>query len=73
MPTLNEKLARLEEMNRKAQAYLAAGGDPKSDEAVPIWIEYAEASNEVAKEIGYEFLKPIKKRQSDFIGPDPGV
>ena len=46
---------------------MAAGGDLKSKEAVPLGLELVSAFNEVAKEFGQEILKPQKP---DFIRPD---
>jgi hypothetical protein len=71
MPTLREKNAHLGEMQRKADAYIAAGGDPKSDGATSMWMDYLKALDAVARELGYEILKPVKSRRPDFIRPDP--
>jgi len=70
MATIEEKTARLHAAGQKAEAFIAAGGDLKSKEAVPIGMELIHAANEVAKELGYEFLKPINK-PGDFVRPDP--
>ena len=70
MATIKEKSARLEAAREKVEAFVAAGGDLKSKEAVPVGLELVEACADLAKDFGYEILKPMKK-PADFIRPDP--
>jgi hypothetical protein len=70
--TIQEKTARLETARKKVEAFVAAGGDLKSPEAVPLGLELLQAFDEVAKEFGPGILKPIKK-PADFIRPDPAT
>jgi hypothetical protein len=52
------------------EEFVAAGGDLTSKEAVPVGIEFVQAFADLAKEFGYNILKPIGK-PGDFIRPDP--
>jgi hypothetical protein len=70
MATIQEKTARLEAARRNVEVFVAAGGDLMSSDAVPIGIELVNACADLAKDFGYEILKPIKK-PADFIRPDP--
>ncbi|HUN61500.1 MAG TPA: hypothetical protein VMU53_05910 [Candidatus Sulfotelmatobacter sp.] len=70
MATILEKTARLEVARKKVEAFVAAGGDLKSKEAVPVGLELVNALADLAEDFGYEILKPIKK-PGDFIRPDP--
>jgi hypothetical protein len=69
MATIQEKSARLEAARIKAEQFLAAGGDMQSKEAGVIGTELVTAFADVAKEFGYEILKPLN-RKVDFIRPD---
>jgi len=70
VPTLQEKTERLRAAREQVEAFIAAGGDIKSAEAVPIGMELVLAANEVGIELGYNILKAVKK-PVDFIRPDP--
>ena len=70
MPTIQEKTARLKAANIKAAELVAAGGDSRSAEAVPVGLELISACSDLAKDFGYEILQPIRK-PVDFIKPDP--
>jgi hypothetical protein len=70
MATIPEKTARLEAARQKVEAFVAAGGDLKSADAVPVGLELVNAFADLAKDFGYEILKPIKK-PVEFIQPDP--
>ena len=70
MAAINEKTERLRVAREKVEAFIAAGGDLKSPEAVPLGMELVLAANEVGIELGYNILKPVKK-PVDFIRPDP--
>lgn len=70
MATLEEKTERLRVAREKVEEFVAAGGDIKSPEAVPLGMELVLAANEVGIELGYNILKPVKK-PIDFIRPDP--
>ena len=48
-------------MRLEVEAFVAAGGDLKSPEAAPLGVEALTALADLAKESGYEILKPIKK------------
>jgi len=70
MATLKEKTARLAAAKKKVDEFVAAGGDLGSKEAVPVGMEFVQAFADVAKDLGYDVLKPIQK-PVDFIRPDP--
>ena len=61
MATIQEKTARLASAQQKVDAFIAAGGDLKSPAAAPIGLEFVNAFAVLAKEFGYDVLKPIKK------------
>ncbi len=61
MATIQEKTARLEAARKSVEAFVAEGGDLASKEAVPVGMEFVQAFADVAKEFGYDILKPIKK------------
>jgi hypothetical protein len=61
MATIQEKTARLEAARKSVEAFVAKGGDLASKEAVPVGMEFVQAFADVAKEFGYDILKPIKK------------
>lgn len=69
MATVQEKTARLEQARKEVEAFVAAGGDLQSPDAVPVGMEFVQAFADLAKDFGYEILKPVKK--ADFIRPDP--
>jgi hypothetical protein len=60
MATIQEKTARLEAARKKVEAFVAAGGDLKSADAVPVALELVDACADLAKDFGYEILKPIR-------------
>jgi hypothetical protein len=60
MTTTQEKRARFAVAQQKVDAFIQTGGDLKSPAASLIGMEYVMAFAEVAKEFGYEILKPIK-------------
>jgi hypothetical protein len=70
MPTVAEKSARLKIARLKVEEFVAGGGDLGSKEGLPVGIEFVQAFADVAKDFGYDILKPIKK-PVDFIRPDP--
>jgi hypothetical protein len=70
MATIPEKTARLEAARKNVEAFVAKGGDLKSPAAVPVGLELVNAFADLAKDFGYEILKPMKK-PADFIRPDP--
>jgi hypothetical protein len=70
MATIQEKTARLEAARKNVEAFVAKGGELASKEGFPVGLEFVEAFADVAKEFGYEILKPVKK-PGDFIRPDP--
>jgi hypothetical protein len=70
MATLKEKSAHLEEVKQRVDEFIARDGDLKSKDAAPLGLEFVNACDAVAREFGYDILKPIK-RQADFIRPDP--
>jgi hypothetical protein len=53
-----EKTDRLERARLKAEEFVAAGGDLKSKEAVPLGVELIHAFNEVSMQFGRPILKP---------------
>jgi hypothetical protein len=57
---IKQKTARLEAAGRRAEAFVAAGGDLKSPEEAPLGMELLEAANEVGNELGYEMLRKIE-------------
>ena len=60
MATIQEKTERLAAARQKVEEFVSAGGDLKSKAAVPVGLELVYAFSELAKEFGYEILKPIK-------------
>jgi len=66
MATIQEKTARLAAAQQKVDAFIAAGGDLKSPAAAPIGLEFVHAFADVAKEFGYEILKPINEPDSQL-------
>jgi hypothetical protein len=69
MATIQEKTARLEAARKKVEAFVSAGGDLKSPEAVPVGLEIVNACADIAKDFGYEIIRPIKK-PAGFMHPD---
>lgn len=57
---IERKTKRLEAARLKVEEFVAAGGDLNSKAAVPLGLEAVTAFAELAKEFGYEILKPIK-------------
>ena len=70
MATIQEKMARLEAAKQKVEAIVATGGDLKSAAAIPTGLEFVNAFADIARDFGYEILKPLKK-PADFIRLDP--
>ena len=60
MATLREKTERLQIAREKVEAFVAAGGNLKGPEAVPLGMELVLAANEVGKDLGYNILTDIK-------------
>ncbi|MGC1225363.1 MAG: hypothetical protein WA859_02695 [Candidatus Sulfotelmatobacter sp.] len=58
---IREKTIRLDVIRERVQQFVDGGGDLKSPDAVPLGLEFVHAFNDLAKEFGYEILKPIKK------------
>jgi hypothetical protein len=58
------KNARLERARIKAEGFVAAGGDLKSEEAVPLAMELIKAFNEVSTLFGHPILAPLNKGQT---------
>ena len=59
MATLEEKLARFKAAQAEIEALVTAGVDLKSKAAVPAGLEFLNAADEVAQELGYKILKPL--------------
>jgi hypothetical protein len=57
------KTDRLEKARIKAEEFIAAGGDLKSKEAVPLGVEMFHAWNELATLFGHPILKPLDQEQ----------
>jgi len=53
------KMARLEAARKKTEAFVVAGGDLKSKEAVPLGLELVNAFEDLARDFGYEIPVPI--------------
>jgi hypothetical protein len=56
------KVNRAHAARIKAEEYVRAGGDLKSEEAAPLGIEMLEAWNDLATEFAHPVLKDIPKR-----------
>jgi hypothetical protein len=54
------KTERLKIAGEKAKAFVAAGGDLKSPEAVPVGMELIHAFNDLSTEFGHAILTKIK-------------
>ena len=70
MATIQEKNARLKVAREKVEAFVAGGGDLASKAGMPLGLEFVQAFADVAKEFGYDILKPVAK-PVNFIKPDP--
>jgi hypothetical protein len=57
------KMARLEAARQEAEAFVVAGGDLKSKEAVPLGLELVNAFADLATDLGYEIPAPIVQFQ----------
>ena len=64
MSALQEKTERLAVARKNFEAFVAAGGDLKSVEAVPVVFELADAF-ELANELGHDSETPLS-RPADF-------
>ncbi len=62
MSTTQEKLAKLELCKARVEAFVANGGDLNSTEAVPVGMQFVQAFADVAKDLGYDILKPINDK-----------
>ena len=62
--TIEEKTARLESAKEKIKHFVDGGGNLKSPEAAPLGLEFIQAYDDLAKEFGYEILKPTKKEET---------
>jgi hypothetical protein len=56
---LQAKIKRLEAARIKTEEFVAAGGDLKSNEAVPLGMEMIHAFNDLSTEFGHPILKKI--------------
>jgi hypothetical protein len=61
MLSIRQNLKLLESTIQRAKEFVAAGGDPKSLAAAPIWMSLVGAFQRVAEQFGYELPKPVKK------------
>jgi hypothetical protein len=57
MATTQEKTARLEAARKKVEAFVVAGVDLKSADAVPLGIEFMDACADLAEDFGYEIIE----------------
>ena len=71
MSSIRQKLKRLEAATQKVEAFSAAGGDLKSEAAIPVWMDFMGAFESMAKEFGYELAKPAKKASTVKPGLTP--
>jgi hypothetical protein len=62
--TIETKTARLESVKKKVKQFVDSGGDLKSSEAVPLGVEFLQAYDALAREFGYQILKPIKDEKT---------
>jgi hypothetical protein len=58
---IRKKTAKLEAIKELVQGLVDRGVDLKSPEAAPLGVEFIDAFSDLAKEFGYEILKPTKK------------
>ena len=63
--TLQEKTERLAVARKNVDALVAAGGDLRSAEAVPVVLELADAFEELANVLGHDSEAPLSK-PADF-------
>lgn len=73
MATIQEKLARLENIKARIEMLVASGIELNSPEAVPIGVEFITAFDDLAQEFGHKILVPLEKSKADFIRPDPAT
>jgi hypothetical protein len=59
------KSNRLETARAKLQQFVDGGGDLKSPQASPLGIEFLYAYDDLAREFGYEILKPTNQAQAN--------
>jgi hypothetical protein len=57
---IKQKTERLHAVGKRAEEFVAAGGDLKSPKAAPLGMEMLEAYSELGKELGYDILKKIE-------------
>ena len=57
MATIQAKTSRLKAVRKKVEAFVAAGGDLKSADAVPLGIEFMDACADLAEDFGYEIVE----------------
>jgi hypothetical protein len=62
--TIETRTARLESVKEKVKQFVDNGGDLKSPEAVPLGVDFIRAYDDLAKEFGYQILKPIKDEKT---------
>ncbi len=62
--TIEAKTARLESVKEKVRQFVDSGGDLKSSEAVPLGVELLQTYDALAREFGYQILKPIKDEKT---------
>jgi hypothetical protein len=66
--TIRQRLKHAEAALQRVEAFVAAGGDLKSQAATPVWLEFLSAFADVAKQFGYDIAKPVKK--ADLVKTD---
>jgi hypothetical protein len=70
MATIEEKLARLDTIRQRVESFVTQRGDMGSDAAITLGRELGDAANDLAVELGYKLITPIKNKR-DFMRPDP--
>lgn len=59
MSAIQEKMHQLEAAKRKVDVFLEQNGDLKSQAAVLVGLEFVHAFDAVAREFGYEVVRPL--------------
>lgn len=60
--TIQDKTTRLAAIRERVERFVDGGGDLKSPEAASLGVEFIMAFADIAKEFGYEIVKPTDKK-----------
>jgi hypothetical protein len=66
VPSIEEKLARLDSISRSIASFARQGGNLDSTDSFPLGLELIYAADDIAREFGYRILRKPQGR------PEPG-